>query len=116
RRRWRRGLGWPRGGRPRASHTGTAPASSCCATRTRPTRWRGGPAALGGRAAGGYPVPRVLGVVVVDGRPGLVLERVAGDDLLTALGRNPLALRRGAPAPGRRPPPPPHPHRPRAPH
>ena len=53
-------------------------------------------AALRALAAGGYRVPRVLDVVVVDGRPGLVLERVPGDDLLTALGRNPLALRRAA--------------------
>lgn len=37
-------------------------------------------------------VPQPLATVEVDGRPGLVLERVEGTDLLTALGRRPLAV------------------------
>lgn len=44
----------------------------------------------------GLSVPSVIEETVVDGRPGLVLERVAGPDLLTALGRRPwLVLRAG---------------------
>lgn len=34
-------------------------------------------------------VPRVLGIVAVAGRPGIVMERVDGPDLLTAIGREP---------------------------
>jgi uncharacterized protein (TIGR02172 family) len=44
----------------------------------------------------GYPAPAVIDVVTVDGRPGLVMSRVQGTDLLTRLGRNPLALPRAA--------------------
>ncbi|MGH9113422.1 MAG: phosphotransferase family protein [Acidimicrobiales bacterium] len=40
----------------------------------------------------GYPAPVVVDVVTVDGRPGLVMEKVAGIDQLSALGRNPLAV------------------------
>jgi aminoglycoside phosphotransferase (APT) family kinase protein len=44
----------------------------------------------------GLSVPRVLEEINLDGRPGLVLERLAGPDLLTALGRRPwLVLRAG---------------------
>lgn len=34
-------------------------------------------------------VPRVVGIVDVAGRPGIVMERVDGPDLLTAIGREP---------------------------
>jgi aminoglycoside phosphotransferase (APT) family kinase protein len=44
----------------------------------------------------GYPAPAVIDVVTVDGRPGLVMSRVQGTDLLTQLGRMPLALLRAA--------------------
>jgi Ser/Thr protein kinase RdoA (MazF antagonist) len=37
-------------------------------------------------------VPAPLGFVEVAGRPGLVLERVEGEDLLTILGRRPLSV------------------------
>ena len=38
----------------------------------------------------GYPVPTLLDVVTVNGRPGIVTERIGGDNLLVLLGRNPL--------------------------
>jgi len=37
-------------------------------------------------------VPAPRGIVTVDGRPGLLLERVEGPDLLTVLGRRPLSV------------------------
>jgi len=37
-------------------------------------------------------VPTPLGMVKVGGRPGLLLERVEGEDLLTILGRRPLTV------------------------
>jgi aminoglycoside phosphotransferase (APT) family kinase protein len=37
----------------------------------------------------GAPVPAVLERVTVDGRPGLIVERLDGDDLLARLGRQP---------------------------
>ena len=37
-------------------------------------------------------VPAPLGIVEVGGRPGLLLERVEGEDLLTILGRRPLSV------------------------
>ncbi len=50
------------------------------------------------RAAGqaGVSVPAVDGVIAVDGRPGLVMERIVGTDLLTELGRRPLRFHRRA--------------------
>lgn len=39
-------------------------------------------------------VPRVLGRFDVDGRPGIVMERVDGPDLLTLLSRRPWSVRR----------------------
>ena len=42
----------------------------------------------------GYPSPRAVEIVTVEGRPGVVLERVDGSDLLTRLGRRPLAVRK----------------------
>lgn len=40
----------------------------------------------------GIPVPAVHGVVVVDGRPGLIMDRIDGEDLLTTLSRRPWQL------------------------
>jgi aminoglycoside phosphotransferase (APT) family kinase protein len=46
----------------------------------------------------GLPVPKVIEEIVLDGRPGLVLERVAGPDMLTTLGRRPWSVLRAGPA------------------
>jgi aminoglycoside phosphotransferase (APT) family kinase protein len=51
--------------------------------------------------AGGAPVPAVLGRATVDGRVGLVIERVDGDDEFTRLGRAPWQARRVAARVGR---------------
>lgn len=47
--------------------------------------------AVGLRAAhaAGVPVPAVHEIVVVDGRPGLIIDRLEGPDLLVELGRRP---------------------------
>jgi len=55
-------------------------------------------AVLAAVRATGLSVPEVLEETVLDGRPGLVLERVAGPDLLTALGRRPWLVLRVGPA------------------
>jgi aminoglycoside phosphotransferase (APT) family kinase protein len=49
-------------------------------------------AALAALRSQGYPAPRLIGATTVDGRPGLLIERVDGADLLTLLGRRPLAV------------------------
>jgi aminoglycoside phosphotransferase (APT) family kinase protein len=49
-------------------------------------------AALAALAVDGIAAPEVLGVIAVDGRPGLVMSRLDGDDLLTRLGRWPLSV------------------------
>ncbi len=43
------------------------------------------------KAAGG-PVPAVRGITTVDGRPGLIMERVAGIDMLTQLSKKPWTV------------------------
>lgn len=48
----------------------------------------------------GYPAPALLGLVTIDGRPGLVMERIPGGNLLMLLGRNPLLLLRAGRAIG----------------
>ena len=48
--------------------------------------------AIGAAYAAGAPVPAVYEQVTVDGRPGLVMERVDGPDLLTQMGRRPWRL------------------------
>jgi thiamine kinase len=44
----------------------------------------------------GVPVPAVDAVITIDGRPGLVMERVFGTDLLTELATRPWRFRRRA--------------------
>lgn len=50
------------------------------------------------RAAGavGFDVPRVRGSTTVDGRPGVIMDRVDGPDLITLMGRRPWAVPRVA--------------------
>lgn len=49
-------------------------------------------AALRVLRSNGHDAPVVLDIVTVDGRPGLVIERVPGDNLLALLGRRPLSV------------------------
>jgi aminoglycoside phosphotransferase (APT) family kinase protein len=49
--------------------------------------------ALSAARRAGVPVPAVFGYCTVDGRPGLIMERVDGPDLLRGLGRRPWRLR-----------------------
>jgi aminoglycoside phosphotransferase (APT) family kinase protein len=48
--------------------------------------------ALRAAAAAGVDVPAVYGTTIVDGRPGLVMERVDGPDLVTLMGRRPWTV------------------------
>jgi aminoglycoside phosphotransferase (APT) family kinase protein len=50
--------------------------------------------------ASGVSVPAVLGVTMVQGRPGLIMERVEGVDLLTVVGKQPWQIFRVAPLAG----------------
>lgn len=52
-------------------------------------------------ARSGVSVPAVHGVIVVDGRPGLVMDRIDGEDLLTVLARRPWTFPRSASELGR---------------
>jgi aminoglycoside phosphotransferase (APT) family kinase protein len=54
--------------------------------------------ALRALTAAGVAAPAVYGVVVVDGRPGLVSERIDGVDLIARMARNPLIVDRVAAA------------------
>lgn len=49
-------------------------------------------AALAALAAQGHRCPAPRGIVTVDGRPGLLMDRVEGGDLLGVLGRHPLSV------------------------
>jgi len=49
-------------------------------------------AAMAAAKAAGAPAPGAIARVEVDGRPGLVMERVAGVDLLTQSGRKPWTV------------------------
>lgn len=49
-------------------------------------------AALTVLAKRGYGVPTFLDVVTIDGRPGVVMRRLAGTDLLQSLGRRPQSV------------------------
>ena len=53
-------------------------------------------AAMRAAARAGVAVPAVDAVIAVDGRPGLVMERIVGIDLLTELARRPLRFHRRA--------------------
>jgi aminoglycoside phosphotransferase (APT) family kinase protein len=53
-------------------------------------------AALGVLARAGLHAPRVHDVVTVDGRPGLVVDRIPGENLLDQVGRNPAIVDRVA--------------------
>ena len=46
--------------------------------------------------ADGLAAPESFGTTIVDGRPGLVMERIEGADFLQLLGRRPYALNRVA--------------------
>jgi len=58
-------------------------------------------AATAAVADAGGPAPRPFGLVSVDGRPGLVLERVDGVDLVVAMGRRPWTVPSAGTAMGR---------------
>ena len=58
-------------------------------------------AAMTAAARAGVSVPIVHEVVVIDGRPGLVMDRIHGEDLLTILNRRPWRLLRSASELGR---------------
>jgi aminoglycoside phosphotransferase (APT) family kinase protein len=49
--------------------------------------------ALASAHAAGAPVPAVYGLVTVEGRPGAIVDRIDGEDLLTLLGRRPWLVR-----------------------
>ena len=49
-------------------------------------------AALGAAWAGGAPVPEVGDLLTLDGRPGLVMERIDGGDLIERVARRPWAI------------------------
>jgi aminoglycoside phosphotransferase (APT) family kinase protein len=49
--------------------------------------------ALAAASRAGVPVPAVYGRHTLGGRPGMIMERVDGPDLLTVLGRQPWRLR-----------------------
>ena len=48
--------------------------------------------AMRGAALSGVWVPAVHGTTTVDGRPGLIMERVDGPDMLTLIGRRPWSV------------------------
>jgi streptomycin 6-kinase len=52
-------------------------------------------AAMEAGRAGMPLVPRVFGTTVVDGRPGIIMERVDGSDLVTIMGKRPWWVWRG---------------------
>ena len=58
-------------------------------------------AALETLAENGHLAPRLIDVVTVEGRPGLVLERIPGVDLLTLMMRQPWLVLRAATVMGR---------------
>ena len=54
-----------------------------------PTRVEREAAAMRAAAHGGVDVPNVYGTTMVDGRAGLIMDRVDGSDLITLMGRRP---------------------------
>jgi aminoglycoside phosphotransferase (APT) family kinase protein len=61
-----------------------------------PARVQGEAAAMRAAAAGGVAAPRVRDTITVDGRAGLVMDRVDGPDLITLMGRRPWTIPRAA--------------------
>jgi aminoglycoside phosphotransferase (APT) family kinase protein len=53
-------------------------------------------AALRSAGESGAPVPTVRGLVQIDGRPGLVMERIDGFDLIAAVAKRPWTIARAA--------------------
>ena len=53
-------------------------------------------AAMRAAASCGVPVPAVRGLITASNRPGIVMERVDGQDLLTGIGQRPWTLFRAA--------------------
>ena len=58
-------------------------------------------AAMRAAADGGVDVPNVYGTTIVEGRAGLIMERVDGPDLIALMGRRPWAVPRVARIVGR---------------
>jgi aminoglycoside phosphotransferase (APT) family kinase protein len=61
-----------------------------------PARVQSEAAAMRAAAGGGVDVPRVYGTITVEGRAGVVMDRVDGPDLITLMGRRPWTLPRAA--------------------
>jgi aminoglycoside phosphotransferase (APT) family kinase protein len=57
-------------------------------------------AAMEAARSSGVSVPAVLGVTTVRGRPGLIMERIDGVDLLTVVGKQPWQIFKVAPLAG----------------
>ncbi|MFL6243348.1 MAG: phosphotransferase family protein [Acidimicrobiia bacterium] len=53
-------------------------------------------AAMRAATAGGVDVPKVYGTTMVDGRAGVIMDRVDGSDLITLMGRRPWMVSRAA--------------------
>ncbi len=61
-----------------------------------PTRIEREFSALRAAAAAGVPVPAVHGMTTRDGRPGIILDRIDGPDLIGLMARRPWTVPRGA--------------------
>jgi aminoglycoside phosphotransferase (APT) family kinase protein len=66
-----------------------------------PTRVEREAAAMRAAADGGVDVPKVYGTTMVEGRAGLIMDRVDGPDLIALMGRRPWAVPRVARIVGR---------------
>jgi Ser/Thr protein kinase RdoA (MazF antagonist) len=66
-----------------------------------PTRVEREAAAMRAAAVGGVDVPNVYGTTTVEGRAGLIMERVDGPDLIALMGQRPWAVPRVARIVGR---------------
>jgi aminoglycoside phosphotransferase (APT) family kinase protein len=66
-----------------------------------PTRVEREAAAMRAAADGGVDVPNVYGTTTVDGRAGLIMDRVDGPDLIALMGRRPWSVPRVARMVGR---------------
>jgi len=61
-----------------------------------PTRVEREATALRAAADGGVDVPEVYGTITVDGRPGVIMDRVDGPDLIALMGKRPWTVPRVA--------------------